>query len=477
MQPDLASLAAPRLATDGPTGAPPLEDAPWERAPDGRLGRGVRWTAALAVGALCGLIIWHIVGKLRNDGLQGFGSYYTILVTGYVLSRFVLAAIYRPPPDAGIEPSVAIVVPSYNEGEAVARTIHSCVGLDYPPDRLELVVVNDGSTDDTWQHMRRAASCYAPGRVRCVDLGSNQGKRAAMAEGIRRTDAEILVFIDSDSMPAPAAVRKLVQGFANPKVGAVSGLTYVRNVHDNTLTRMQAARYYISFQLLKTGEAVVGAVACCSGCFAAYRRASIMPVLERWEHQRFLGAPCTYGDDRALTNMVLRARWRATYDAEAEAWTDAPNSYRIFFKQQLRWKKSWAREAPILVSHVWRSRPIAFPALLIATLSGLLSPFVAMFNVLWAPLALSLAPIFYLLCLYLLTLCYALLYRALRADGVWKFAILGSFFYVAFSPLLIWAILRLRNGSWGTRPAAPKPPAEDAGTGNSRDAELEPAPA
>ncbi len=458
-----------------PIGPPELDVVPWERSPDGPLGRGVRWAAALATCALCGLIVWHIVGKLRSEGFGGFGSVYTILVTGYVLSRFVLAAIYRPPRDAGIEPSVAIVVPAYNEGAAVARTIHSCAGVDYPADRLEIVVVNDGSSDDTWQHMREAATYYEPNRVRCVDLGSNQGKRAAMAEGMRRTEADVLVFVDSDSMPAPGAIRKLVQGFADPKVGAISGLTHVRNAADNTLTRMQAARYYISFQLLKTGEAVVGAVACCSGCFAAYRRAAIEPVLERWEDQHFLGVSCTYGDDRALTNMVLRNRWKATYDAEAEAWTDAPNAYRTFFKQQLRWKKSWAREAPILVSHLWRSRPIAFPALLIATLSGLLSPFVMMFNVILAPLVLGFTPIFYLLCLYLLSLCYALLYRSLRDDGVWKFAVLASFFYVAISPMLIWAVLRLRNGSWGTRPAAPGPSDGSTTPGDVRDAELGPA--
>ncbi|MBD0291260.1 MAG: glycosyltransferase family 2 protein, partial [Thermoleophilia bacterium] len=371
------------------------------------------------------------------------------------------------------EPSVAIVVPSYNEGAAVARTIHSCLGLDYPPEKLEVVVVNDGSTDDTWEQMQRAAALYGPGRVRCVDLGSNQGKRAAMAEGIRRTEAEILVFVDSDSMPAPEAVRKLVQGFAEPKVGAISGLTYVRNAEANTLTRMQAARYYVSFQLLKAAESVVSAVSCCSGCFAAYRREAVLPLLERWEHQHFLGVECTYGDDRALTNMILKNRWKAIYDAEAEAWTDAPDGYRKFFKQQLRWKKSWAREGPILAAHLWRSRPIAFPAALLATLSGIASPVVAVYNVVWQPVVGGLDPLFYLLCLYLMSMAYALLYRALRADGVWKFAVLATFFYVLFSPQLLWAIARVRDGKWGTRGEAPVE--REEATQRMPEAQLEPA--
>jgi hyaluronan synthase len=417
----------------------------------------MRWAAALVTAGMCALLITHIVSRLRTNGFDQFGSFYTLLITSFVFSRFLLAAIYQAPKDSGLEPTIAIVVPSYNEGEAVARTIHSCVNIDYPGDKLEVLVIDDGSTDDTYEHMLKAAAEYPEGRVKCI-TGPNGGKRVAMAKGIRETSAEMLVFVDSDSMPAPWAIRKLVQGFANPKVGAISGLTYVRNAETNTLTRMQAARYYISFQLLKTAESVVGTVSCCSGCFAAYRRTAVVEVLERWEHQNWFGMECTYGDDRSLTNMILRNGHKAIYDAEAEAWTDAPDRYQKFFKQQLRWKKSWAREGPILATHVWRTHPLAFPAVLIATLSGLASPIVALINIVYLPLAKGITPMFYVLCLYLMSMTYALLYRSLRSDGIWKYAILATFFYVSFSLQLIWAIIRIRDGSWGTRPAGPPPP-------------------
>jgi hyaluronan synthase len=410
------------------------------------------------VAVICGVIVWHVglkVAYMRGNPLL---PTYTVLVSSYVISRFVLAAFYRPPRDAGITPSVAIVVPAYNEGEAVARTIHSCLGLEYPDDKLEIVVVNDGSTDDTWEHMRRAAARYPEERVRCVDLGANKGKRAAMAAGIRATTAEILVFVDSDSMPAPGSVRLLVQGFSDAKVGAVSGLTYVRNAESNVLTRMQAARYYVSFQLLKSAESVLGAVTCCSGCFAAYRRAAVAPLLDAWEHQRFLGVECTYGDDRALTNRVIRSGWTTRYDARAEAWTDAPDRYRTFFRQQLRWKKSWSREGPLLLAHVWRSRTRALPSIAVQTIAGLLSPIVVLYS-LATPIAGGRFPMIYFLGLYLVSMGYALTYRMLRDDGMWIYAFAGTFFYVAFSPQLLWAIARIRDGKWGTRDAAaPAPP-------------------
>jgi hyaluronan synthase len=416
----------------------------------------IRCGALLVLVAILALIGWHIALKARQ--VSGIGVVYTVVVSSYVLSRFAMAAFYRTPRDEGIEPEIAVIVPAYNEGEAVARTIHACLSLDYPRRKLEIVVINDGSTDDTWEHMVSAAARYPRGAVRCVDLGSNQGKRAAMAAGIRATSAEILVFVDSDSMPEPDGVRKLVQIFANPKVGAGSGLTMVRNAHVNTLTRMQQARYYVSFQLLKTAESVLGAVACNPGCFSAYRRSAVLPLLERWERQRFLGTECTFGDDRALTNMVLAKGWASKYHDGAVAWTDVPEKYHKFFRQQLRWKKSWLREGPLLLGHIWRSRPAAFPAVLVQTTAGLMSPFVLVYNLGWRTLATGAPPTLYPIALYMIACGYGLLYRSQRGDGLWKWAIFGTFFYIAFSPQLVWAAIRVRDTSWGTR-GSPAPPA------------------
>jgi hyaluronan synthase len=412
----------------------------------------IRALALVLLLGILGLIGWHIGLKAR--GLSGFGVFYTVVVSSYVLSRYALAALYRPPRDAGLEPTIAIVVPAYNEGPAVIRTINACLNLDYPGDKVELVVVNDGSTDETWQYMLQAAGRHPPDVVRCIDLGSNQGKRAAMAAGVRATKAEILVFVDSDSEPARDGVRLLVQVFADPKVGAASGITFVRNAKVNALTKIQQARYYVSFQLLKSAESVVGAVACNPGCFSAYRRSAVLPVLERWENQRWLGMTCTFGDDRALTNMILRKGWISRYHSRAWAWTEVPERYRKFFRQQLRWKKSWLREGPILMSHIWRTRPLAFPAVAIQTLAGLLSPFILVYNLGWHTYTTGVPPALYGIALYLVACTYGLLYRAQRNDGLWKWAIIGTFFFIAFSPQLVWAALRIRDGSWGTRAIA-----------------------
>lgn len=452
------SPATLRLASDwlGESRGAPAQEAPArERArllPAGtsRRERVARIGTATFTVLICSLFVWHILAALSVGAVGGVLRLYTILVCGYVISRFVLAAAYRAPKDVGHEPTISVVVPAYNEGVAVARTVHAVMAARYPWDKMEVIVVNDGSQDDTSLHMHRAAEYYSEGAVRCIDLPQNVGKRSAMAVGIRATQHEVLVFVDSDSVPSPGSLRHLVQALADPKVGCVSGITHVRNAYSNGLTRMQMARYFVSFQLLKAAESVLGAVTCCSGCFSAYRREAVLPVLDEWERQTFLGAPCTHGDDRALTNRVLRAGYTSLYDSAAEAWTDAPESYPKFFRQQLRWKKSWSREGLLLLGHAWRTRPVAFPFIVVATLAGLLSPLVLVLN-LAAPWLLGVTPMIYALGLVMVSLCYALFYRALRNDGLWVNAVPGTFFYIAFSPQLWWAILRIRDGRWGTR--------------------------
>ena len=420
---------------------------------EGSTHMGLRIAGVVVLAALNGLLFWHLGTRLLDHGKVGLITLvYTTMIGLYMISRFILAAFYRKPKDVGLVPTVAVIIPAFNEGRSVLRTIEACLRQDYPEDKIRIICIDDGSTDDTFAHMQLAEIVHGD-RLTCVTLGENRGKRAAMSEGVRLTDSEICVFVDSDSEPAHDGIYKLVQGFAQEDVGAISGLTHARNSQDNNLTRMQAARYYISFQLLKASESVLGAVVCCSGCFSAYRRSAIEPLLEPWEAQTFLGAPCTFGDDRSLTNMVIRARFRTIYHSGALAWTQVPDTYRGFFRQQQRWKKSWLRETPIFLGHVWRSRPVAFPSTLVTTVAGFASPVVLIVNLILYP-ALGLAlPVIYLLGLILIALAYGIYHHSMSGNGQWKWAVIGTAFYVLFAPQMFWALARVRDGSWGTRAA------------------------
>jgi hyaluronan synthase len=385
-----------------------------------------------------------------------FFGIYSTCVSVYILSRFALSLFYRSVPDAGIEPAVAIVMPAFNEQDAIAASLRSLLALDYPPSKLELVAVNDGSTDATLSEIREVAS-EAGGRVQVIDFPENRGKRAAMAAGIRATEAEVIVFVDSDSTVEPEALRLLVQPLADRRVGAVCGHADVLNVRDTWLTRMQAVRYFVAFRVVKAAESVFHAVTCCSGCFSAYRREAIVPRLQWWENQTFLGVESTFGDDRSLTNCVLRD-WRIVYEKRAVSHTIVPGTFRAFVKQQTRWKRSWTRESLMVSRFIWRKHPVAAAFTYLSIVLPLIAPVAALHSLAWGSLLAShhVLPLIYIAGLYSLAIVYSLYYVLFqdRYSVLWVYGILFVFFYLA---VMLWqtyyAIATCRTASWGTRPA------------------------
>jgi hyaluronan synthase len=391
-------------------------------------------------------------GVLFSDMFFGV---YSVCVASYILSRFFFSLFYRSRPDVGIEPRIAIVMPGFNEQQAIAHSLRSLLALEYPREKLELVAVNDGSTDDTLAEMRRVAA-ESDGRVRVIDFPRNQGKRAAMAAGIRATGAEVVVFVDSDSAVEPDALKRLVQPLADLRVGAVCGHADVLNVRETWITRMQAVRYFVAFRVVKGAESVFGAVTCCSGCFSAYRREAIMPRLQWWENQTFLGVESTFGDDRSLTNCVLRD-WRIVYEKRAVSRTIVPTTLRAFLIQQTRWKRSWTRESLLVTKFIWRKHPVAAFFTYMSILLPLVAPIAALHSLVWAPLThQDVLPFTYLAGIYALALVYCFYFLLFQEhyNVLWLYGILFVFFYLA---IMLWqtyyAIATCRTAAWGTRPA------------------------
>jgi hyaluronan synthase len=374
---------------------------------------------------------------------------YSILISSYILSRFALSQFYSPPKDRGHRPSVSVVIACKNEEESIGRTIDCIYQSDYPRDKLEVIAVNDGSTDRTLEEMRRAEARHP--NLTVIDFEKNLGKRHGMAAGAKAARGEVLVYVDSDSFVRRDTIAQIVQDFARPEVGAVCGHAYVSNARKNLLTKMQDVRYYVAFRVVKAAESLYGTVACCSGCLAAYRRSYVMEILDEWLNQTFLGTEATFGDDRSLTNYMLR-RYRVVYNSNAVCSTIVPERYRQFFKQQLRWKKSWVRETFIASQFMWRRHPFAAFFFYLGAVFPVISPFVA-FNALVVPLA-STGTVSYLY-VYgatLMAAMYGLYYLARCRSRLWVYGILFSFFYMF---VLVWqtyyALLTVRRNHWGTR--------------------------
>src|SRR5205823_451207 len=151
----------------------------------------------------------------------------------------------------------------------------------------------------------------------------------------------------------PEGFYRIVQPFVDKRVGAVAGHTNVIIEQDNFISKMEAVRYFVSQRVMKAAESIFYAVTCCPGPFSAYRRDAVMNVLPAWENQQFCGTKATFGDDRSLTNFILRD-YRVLYHAGARVATYTPSRWAVFFRQQLRWKKSWFRENWIAIRFMWK---------------------------------------------------------------------------------------------------------------------------
>jgi hyaluronan synthase len=308
------------------------------------------WTLA-AHGRYAPVLDRHFAGLVLFEVLA-------LAATAHMLFRAWLVAGYRPAPeveDARL-PSVTVVVPAYNEGRQVLSTLRSLAASDYPAGRLQLIAVDDGSDDDTWQWMCRAKQELGE-RVTTVRCERNGGKRKALHQGFLRASGEVIVTVDSDSEVLPETLRRLVAPFlADPECGAVAGNVRVLNRHQGALPKMLDAAFTAAFDFTRAGESEVGGVMCCPGALSAYRADLIRPVLEQWLEQRFLGIPAKIGEDRALTNLILRAGATTHYQSDAIVLTQVPTRTKGLCKMFLRWARSNVRESFVLGTFIWGSR-------------------------------------------------------------------------------------------------------------------------
>jgi len=282
----------------------------------------------------------------------------------------------------GYEPTVAVIVPMFNEGKGIHATVLSLLEQEYPAHKLSVVVVDDCSTDDSLAWARRAEALH-PERVRVVVNPYNMGKRKGIAHAVRQVDTEIVVSVDSDVVVDRRAVRELVCRFTSPRIAAVGGRVNVSNPHENWLTRMQTIKYYFGYVYLKNLERAFKSVMCLSGCLTAYRRAILLELEPVLEDRNILGVPIKYGEDRFLTRQIVKAGYQTLCTLDARCWTIAPDTITKYFSQQLRWRRSNFVDFLLGLGHVWRLHPcislhyyslfalqVAYPVMLVESLSS-----------------------------------------------------------------------------------------------------------
>jgi len=239
----------------------------------------------------------------------------------FAFARRHVRLVRRRPGDDWSLPPVSIVVPAYNEAVGIEKAVRSLAASDYP--ELEIVVVDDGSTDGTGDLVERLG---LPNVV--VLHQANAGKPAALNHGIAATRHEVVVMVDADTIFEPDTIRHLVRPLEVPDVGAVSGNTKVGN-RGGLLGRWQHIEYVMGFNLDRRLFDVLSCMPTVPGAVGAFRRRALADA------GGVSGA--TLAEDTDLTMAIGRAGWRVVYAEDARAWTEAPATLRGLWRQRYRW--------------------------------------------------------------------------------------------------------------------------------------------
>jgi peptidoglycan-N-acetylglucosamine deacetylase len=220
-------------------------------------------------------------------------------------------------------PFVSVIVPAYNEGLVIASTIRSLLASDY--DAFEIIVVDDGSQDNTSEVVRQQFS--AESRVRLFTVPNN-GKAEALNTGLRQAQGEIIIALDADTLFSPQTIGALANRFFDPQIGAVAGNAKVGN-RTNIITRWQALEYITSQNMDRRAFASLNCITVVPGAVGAWRR----NLLDRAGGF----SSDTLAEDQDLTLRIRRLGYKIGYEETAVAWTEAPDRLTALARQRFRW--------------------------------------------------------------------------------------------------------------------------------------------
>ena len=224
-------------------------------------------------------------------------------------------------------PFVSIIVPAYNEAEVIQASLASLLELRYP--YYEIIAVDDGSSDSTYEKMREFEGNHYGVRV-AVFRKENSGKADTLNYGIRRSRAPIVVCMDSDSRLTPDALRYAVSQFRDPTVGAVAGNVKVINRH-NIWTKLQALEYVEGLNMVRKAQAFFRSVNVIPGPIGIFRRTAI-EATGGYDSD-------TFAEDFDMTVKILADGWKINYEPKAVAFTEAPEELLDIIKQRYRWSR------------------------------------------------------------------------------------------------------------------------------------------
>lgn len=275
------------------------------------------WSGLFVYSSIVSLVIFLFILLIRYFAILFMAYFYTTRYT--VLSK------------PGYYPFVSIIVPVYNEGKVLHYSIESLLDIDYP--NYEIIIVNDGSTDDTAE-VGESLVGYHRGRTGLVKVllinKPNGGKSKALNAGIQYSEAQFVLCMDGDSQLTPNTLRMAMRHFDDPTVGAVAGNVKVQN-RKRVLTDLQALEYLEGLNLARSAQGFMQMVNIIPGPIGVFRKVTLRDA-------GFYSSD-TFAEDADVTLKILAKGWKIVYEPNAVAYTEAPGTIYQLLKQRYRWTR------------------------------------------------------------------------------------------------------------------------------------------
>ena len=297
-----------------------------------------------------------------------FTAVFKVVFLLYVFSHYLRYKSISSVEDHEL-PSITVIVPAYNEGRFVFNTLKSICESDYPGEKLQILAIDDGSKDDTWEWMQKAKLALGEA-IEIYQQPENKGKKHALYTGFHMANGDIFVTIDSDSIIEKGTLRNLVSPFiVDHHCGAVAGNVKVYNNRKAIIPKMLSMSFAYSFGFIRAAQSHMKTVLCTPGALSAYRKDAVMACLDEWMNQTFMGLKTDIGEDRAMTNMIMKQGWHILFQSNALVYTKIPENYNNLRRMYIRWERSNVREIFMMSkfafsnfrpSHTWNPRLLLF---------------------------------------------------------------------------------------------------------------------
>lgn len=244
--------------------------------------------------------------------------------------------------DDSMLPLITLVVPAYNEGPVIEAAVSSLLKLDYP--NYEVIVVDDGSTDDTYERALFVARQSTSVNVRVLTK-PNGGKADALNTGMTYARGEFVLNMDGDTKLSRNTLRACIRHFDDPKIGAVAGNVKVLN-RENMWTRVQALEYIEGLAMARKAQSFLRSVNIIPGPLGMFRK-SVLQQAGGYDHD-------TFAEDCDLTLKILMRGWHVAYEPTAIAWVETPSGLLDLLKQRYRWTRGILQAIRKHRSALWR---------------------------------------------------------------------------------------------------------------------------